>query len=510
MAEVPSDLMNYSYDSSAPLPTGKESRDHVISKGPCQPKNIFFLEDKRKRKFSASWYDKFKWLEYSAAKNKAFCFYCRVFNSQVALKGDPAFIKVRFGNWKKSDVFSKHEKSDCHRHSSQAYRQWKYKKPVDHQINEEAAKQESYRQQLVRTNRSVIGKIFDVVRTVGKLNLPFRGRREDEQSMNKGVFKEFINLYAVIATLKEVRENETKAAIAAEAKGLLQNVEDFEFIVALDVLKKVLLLSKGVSDKLQSESLDVVSGCERVADLLTAIKALRCDVKFKDFWLATLERCAKLGIEEPKEKRPRKIPRRLDENPDTAAQVSVKDKFKIFFFYNVLDLMSNSIETRFNMENTAVLKGLGYLHPARISHSQAWESISVAVKWFQNDIDLESEIFSLQLSSLVTDVIEKAVSEKRNPDFLDLFKALQAEPQCYACVSKLMKIALTLPITSCSAERVFSKLKIVKSRLRSTMNQNRLENLIHMSVEVDLLENLDLDSLVQKFTDCAPRRMNLV
>ncbi|CAB4045549.1 zinc finger MYM-type 1-like, partial [Paramuricea clavata] len=114
------------------------------------------------------------------------------------------------------------------------------------------------------------------------------------------------------------------------------------------------------------------------------------------------------------------------------------------------------------------------------------------------------------LSSLVTDVIEKAVSEKRNPEFLDLFKALQAEPQCYACVSKLMKIALKIPITSCSAEGVFSKLKIVKSRLRSAMNQNKLENLIHMSVEVDLLENLDLDSLVQKFTDCAPRRMNLV
>ncbi|CAB4012669.1 zinc finger MYM-type 1-like, partial [Paramuricea clavata] len=123
---------------------------------------------------------------------------------------------------------------------------------------------------------------------------------------------------------------------------------------------------------------------------------------------------------------------------------------------------------------------------------------------------LKNTYLHTDLSSLVTDVLEKAVSEKRNPDFLDLFKALQAEPQCYGCVSKLMEIALTLPITSCSVERVFSKLKIVKSGLRSTMNQNRLENLIHMSVEVDLLENLDLDSLVQKFTDCAPRRMNLV
>ena len=44
MAEVPSDLMNYSYDPSAPLPTGKESRDHVIRKGPCQRKNISLPE----------------------------------------------------------------------------------------------------------------------------------------------------------------------------------------------------------------------------------------------------------------------------------------------------------------------------------------------------------------------------------------------------------------------------------------------------------------------------------
>ena len=107
--------------------------------------------------------------------------------------------------------------------------------------------------------------------------------------------------------------------------------------------------------------------------------------------------------------------------------------------------MTNSIEARFDMENTTVLKGLGFPHPCRISHSEAWENIATAAKWFQNDLDLqalESEIFSLQRSSLVTDVIEEAVRKKRKPDFLDLFKALQAEPECYSWVTKLMKIAL--------------------------------------------------------------------
>ena len=65
-------------------------------------------------------------------------------------------------------------------------------------------------------------------------------------------------------------------------------------------------LSKGVSDKLQSEDLDVVSGCERVADLLAAIKVLRCEAKFESFWKSTVDKCCELGIAEPKEDRPQK------------------------------------------------------------------------------------------------------------------------------------------------------------------------------------------------------------
>ena len=100
---------------------------------------------------------------------------------------------------------------------------------------------------------------------------------------------------------------------------------------------------------------------------------------------------------------------------------------------------------------------------------------------------------------------------KRKASFDDLFKALQGEPKCYGSITKLMKIALTLPLTSTScAERAFSKLKLIKSRLRSTMKQERLESLILMSVENDLLEELDSENLVQAFVDMAPRKLDLV
>ena len=175
--------------------------------------------------------------------------------------------------------------------------------------------------------------------------------------------------------------------------------------------------------------------------------------------------------------------------------------------------MTASIESRFDANNAQVLQGLGFLHPCRLEDPEAWRKISVAVKWFQKGLDidaLQTEIFSLQVSSLLTGVLKKAESEKRRVTFVDLFTVLNEEPECYGTTIKLMEIALTLPLTSCSAERAFSKLKLIKSRLRSTMNQERLQSLMLMSVESDIMQELDVEKLVQDFVDISPRRMNLV
>lgn len=50
----------------------------------------------------------------------------------------------------------------------------------------------------------------------------------------------------------------------------------------------------------------------------------------------------------------------------------------------------------------------------------------------------------------------------------------------------MVKIALTLPVGSATTERSFSKLKIIKNRLRSTMAGERLENLMKISCENDI------------------------
>ena len=71
-ASAPQDLAFYEYEPSCPLPSGPEARDHVISKGPCLPKDINFPLDNHNLKFLVSWYEKFPWLEYSVSWIKLF------------------------------------------------------------------------------------------------------------------------------------------------------------------------------------------------------------------------------------------------------------------------------------------------------------------------------------------------------------------------------------------------------------------------------------------------------
>ncbi len=66
---------------------------------------------------------------------------------------------------------------------------------------------------------------------------------------------------------------------------------------------------------------------------------------------------------------------------------------------------------------------------------------------------------------------------------------------------------LTLPITVASNERSFSKLKLIKNYLRSTMSNDRLFYLIISSVECDLLDAIDIQKLVNDWTKMKGRKI---
>ncbi|WCJ43742.1 hAT family dimerization domain [Euphorbia peplus] len=80
---------------------------------------------------------------------------------------------------------------------------------------------------------------------------------------------------------------------------------------------------------------------------------------------------------------------------------------------------------------------------------------------------------------------------------------------CFPNTVIAYRIVLTIPVTVASAERSFSKLKLLKSYLRSTMLQERLNGLALIAIENDLLENIAYEDLVDDFASKKARRRAL-
>ena len=71
--------------------------------------------------------------------------------------------------------------------------------------------------------------------------------------------------------------------------------------------------------------------------------------------------------------------------------------------------------------------------------------------------------------------------------------------EAYPNLCRIYAIAVAIPVTSATAERTFSNMKRIKTKLRSTMAQERLESLMITSNERKILMNLDKERILDLF-----------
>lgn len=67
-----------------------------------------------------------------------------------------------------------------------------------------------------------------------------------------------------------------------------------------------------------------------------------------------------------------------------------------------------------------------------------------------------------------------------------------------------------MPVTSASAERSFSKLKLIKNYLRSTISQDRLSSLALLNIERLQTSEIDVDNIINIFANTKARKMNFL
>ena len=124
-----------------------------------------------------------------------------------------------------------------------------------------------------------------------------------------------------------------------------------------------------------------------------------------------------------------------------------------------------------------------------------------------NEADLES-----QLKVLKTLYDEKTESGD-HPSIRSLKEVLQslspAQRGIVSMVCKAFQLLLVIPATNSTSERSFSALRRIKSYLRSTMTQARLNHLMVLHYHQDLTDELDMKQVGNNFISAKESRMSV-
>ena len=89
------------------------------------------------------------------------------------------------------------------------------------------------------------------------------------------------------------------------------------------------------------------------------------------------------------------------------------------------------------------------------------------------------------------------------PVLVDLFIAKNSN---YFLMYRLIRLVLTLPVSTATTERAFSAMKLVKTRLRNKMEDGFLRDCLLIYIEKEIAVGISTDAIIDEF-DEPPRRV---
>ena len=73
----------------------------------------------------------------------------------------------------------------------------------------------------------------------------------------------------------------------------------------------------------------------------------------------------------------------------------------------------------------------------------------------------------------------------------------------------MLRIFVTIAVSVATCERSFSKLKLVKNYLRSSISALRLRNLATLSIEQQLTDKINFDIAIEEFANKKARKVSV-
>ena len=311
----------------------------------------------------------------------------------------------------------------------------------------------------------------------------------------------------IMKCLTHIILTSTKPKERDEAMAIKKQIENFDFVFMLVVQCKILEIVNIPSKAMQCKTIDLIfahkllqKAAQNIAELRTSFDAVMNEASsISSQW----------GL--PRQfsnKRTKKTKTFFDELSEGIALSDPVKRFRVTVFLPLMDIVSRQLINRFEGMNALVM-AYQVLEPSFLSSASHFNIKEEAKKFSYKFADNVSPLFPSQMFSIKTSFKEKIAhlkSAKEMASFLIIENASLATSYPDVCTAYMMY--LTVPVTVATAERSFSKLKLIKNFLRSSMSQERLSGLSLLSIEHERAKTLDFRKAIKQFASAKARRKN--
>lgn len=323
--------------------------------------------------------------------------------------------------------------------------------------------------------------------------------------------------YYIDQVYDAVYEATTDAKIDAFGKskaiGIAKKLTDFRFLCSLITWYEVLYRVNMVSKSLQKKEVNIPTALKLIDNVKEFLNGMRSENGLNSIITDARELAEKLEVppefKTEAQVRPRKTKRQFSYESEYEPAISGKESFKVDFFFVVLDKAINSLEERFEL-----LQNHGnhfqFLYDLKLVEQLNKEELKEkcnkleGVLTASNDKDINGEDLFKEIVMLAP-LLPKDSSAEATLSYLTKSGMIDIFPNVFIA----LRILITLPVSVASGERSFSKLKIIKSYLRSATSQERLSGLATLAIENDVLNSLDTDLVLRDFAKTKARRVQI-
>ncbi|CAI6354224.1 unnamed protein product [Macrosiphum euphorbiae] len=189
-------------------------------------------------------------------------------------------------------------------------------------------------------------------------------------------------------------------------------------------------------------------------------------------------------------------------NPLSDQKMDAETYYKITVFIPYVDYFITELENRF-LAHSDIFKGFESLFSSNTILTEVEEtSFKKLVEFYKPDVEnLKILLVELKLWRLNLSRSSYTVSKS----------ALQALIECdanlFPNIFILIKILCTLPVSTTTPERMFSSLKRIKTYLRNTMSEDRLNGLTMLAVHKNV--HIDTEEIINEFAK-KPRKLDFI